>query len=190
MEKVKTTRANVQNRYRRIELSQLPQTIRDAVEVTRSLGLDYLWVDALCIIQDDPEDCASEIAKMSSVYRGSTITISAASAKDCTEGFLQDRDLVRVYSSLFKLPYCHDHVDNVARGSILLSEHPIYDTHQELIDERAWTMQEHFLPLRLIRFGSKQTTWKCPILYVNIDGGGSPHQRTRTLTFPLPSLTE
>lgn len=185
MEKAKTKRVNVQDRHRRIELSQLPQTIRDAVEVTQSLGLDYLWVDALCIIQDDPEDVASEIAKMSSVYRGSTVTISAASAKDCTEGFLGDRDLAKVYGSLFELPYCHESGDDVARGTILLSENPICDTHQEPIDERAWTMQEHLLSLRLIRFGSKQTTWKCPTLYVNTDGGGSPHPTNKDTDFSV-----
>jgi hypothetical protein len=174
MEKTMTTKANVQDRHRRIELSQLPQTIKDAIEVTRSLGLDYLWVDAICIIQDDPEDSAVELAKMSSVYLGSTLTISAASAKDSMEGFLRDRDLKTAYGSLFQLPYYPRGYDDVATGKILLAEHPICDMYQEPIDERAWTMQEHMLPLRLIRFGSKQTTWRCPTRYVSIDGGGSP----------------
>ena len=185
MEKAKTTRANVQDRHSRIELSHLPQTIKDAIEVTRSLGLDYLWVDALCIIQDDPEDGAAEIAKMSSIYRGSILTISAASAKDCTEGFLGDRDLARAYGSVFQLPYCHRGSDDVVRGTILLAEHPIWDMHQEPIDERAWTMQEHMLPLRLIRFGSKQTTWKCPTHYISIDGGGSPHPTNKDPEFSV-----
>lgn len=185
LEMAKTTRANVQDRHRKIELSQLPQTIIDAIKVTRSLGLAYLWVDALCIIQDDPDDCATEIAKMSSVYQGSTLTISAASARDTREGFLGDRDLPRAYGDLFQLPYCHRHGDDVVRGSMLLSQHPIRDMYQEPIDERAWTMQEHILPLRLIRFGSKQTTWKCPTLHDNIDGGGSPRPINKDTSFSV-----
>jgi hypothetical protein len=61
----------------------------------------YLRVKALCIVQDDPEDCAAEMAKMLSVYRGSTIIIPTGSANDCTEGFLGDRDLAKGYGSLF-----------------------------------------------------------------------------------------
>jgi hypothetical protein len=183
MEKAKTTRANVQDRHRRIELSQLPQTIRDAIEVTRSLGLVYLWVDALCIIQDDPEDCATEMAKMASIYLGATITISATSAKDCKEGFLGDRDLASAYGSLFRLSFCGG--DDGVRGSMLLSEHPICDTNQEPIDERAWTMQEHHLSLRLIRFGSKQTTWKCLTDFFSIDGGSTPHPTNKDTIFSI-----
>jgi hypothetical protein len=91
----RTMRANLHDRYGRINISQLPQSIIDAVKVTQTLELSYLWVDALCIVQDDPLDCASEISKMASIYRGATVTISAASAKDSTEGFLGNRDLMK-----------------------------------------------------------------------------------------------
>jgi hypothetical protein len=64
----KTTRANIQDRFGRIQLFRLPQTIKDAVEVVRSLGLAYLWVDALCIMQDDSQDVAAELTKMAGVY--------------------------------------------------------------------------------------------------------------------------
>jgi hypothetical protein len=185
MEKAMTNKANVQHRHRMIESSQLPPTIKDAIEVTRSLGLEYLWVDAICIIQDDTEDCATELAKMSSIYLGSTLTISAASAKDSMEGFLGDRDLTRAYGALFQLPYCYRSNDDVVTGKMLLAEHPICDMHEEPIDGRAWTMQEHILPLRLIRFGSKQTTWKCPTRYVNIDGGGSPRRKNKHTEFSV-----
>lgn len=158
-----------------MDLSQLPETIKDAVKVTRSLGLVYLWVDALCIAQDDPEDCAIEIAKMSNIYKGATITISAARAKECSEGFLGDRDLLKTYGRQFRLPYRHRSEYDVVEGSVFLSEFVIGDTHQDPIDERAWTMQEHELSLIIIRFGSKQTTWKCPTFLksISIDGGSS-----------------
>lgn len=65
---VKTIRANLQEHLEGIRLSELPKTIRDAVIVTRRLGLVYLWVDTLCIIQDSPQDLEAECAKMSSIY--------------------------------------------------------------------------------------------------------------------------
>jgi hypothetical protein len=172
----RTMRANLHDRYGRINISQLPQSIIDAVKVTQTLELSYLWVDALCIVQDDPLDCASEISKMASIYRGATVTISAASAKDSTEGFLGNRDLMKAYGNLFEFPYYNKRAGDVAQGVVLLSEQPIGDTYAENIDERAWTMQEDILSLRLLRFGSKQTTWRC-VTYCQakgVDGGGYP----------------
>jgi hypothetical protein len=171
-----TMQANVEDRHHGIQESQLPQTITDAIKLTRSLGLAYIWIDALCIIQDDPQDCAAELAKMASIYREAIITIAAASAKSSVEGFLEDRDLEKAYGSLFKLSYRRKR-DNDVEGSVLLSENPICDTYDEPIDKRAWTMQEDTLSLRLLRFGSKQTTWRCPRYHgsTKIDGGGCPY---------------
>lgn len=172
----RTTRENVDYRHGGIDISQLPQSIKDAIEVTRKLELSYLWVDALCIVQNDPIDVKSELAKMASIYKGATITISAASANDSTEGFLKNRDLKRAYGNLFQLPYHNKRPDGVVEGMVFLSEHPVADTHEENIDQRAWTFQEDMLSLRLLRFGSKQTTWRCPTYSVakRIDGGGCP----------------
>ncbi|EEU33426.1 uncharacterized protein NECHADRAFT_56709, partial [Fusarium vanettenii 77-13-4] len=60
--------------------SNLPRTILDALQVTRSLGLRYIWVDSLCIIQDDPEDKNRELPQMLRIYENSFITVSAGSA--------------------------------------------------------------------------------------------------------------
>jgi hypothetical protein len=175
-EEASTRKENVDDRHRGIEISQLPNSIRDAVEVTRLLKIHYLWVDALCIVQDDDVDRGSEISKMGSIYRGSTLTIAAASAKESTESFLANRDLEKAYGNVFQLPYCNRRAGDVAKGVVLLSEQPVADTYQENIDERAWTMQEDILSPRLIRFGSKQTTWRCPTYHtaIKIDGGGHP----------------
>jgi hypothetical protein len=108
------------------------------------------------------EDKASEIAKMGSIYRGAALTIAAASAACSTDGFLQDRTFEKTYGNLFRIPYCHKHYGNMTRGFIFLSGLPISDRYQEPLDERGWTMQEDMLPLCLLRFGSKQTTWTCP----------------------------
>jgi hypothetical protein len=70
-----------------IPLEEIPRTLRDAVRITRFLGIRYLWIDALCIVQDDKADWATQAALMTDVYEGSSICISASSAEDCDTGF-------------------------------------------------------------------------------------------------------
>jgi Heterokaryon incompatibility protein (HET) len=63
-----------------IELPEgLPRTIRDAIEVTRAIGYRYLWVDSLCIVQDDQQDRHSQINMMDEIYSNATLTIAAGS---------------------------------------------------------------------------------------------------------------
>jgi hypothetical protein len=62
-------------------LENLPQTIRDAIEVTKKLGFRYLWVDALCILQDDQKDKRLEIEAMGNIYRNATLTVAASDSK-------------------------------------------------------------------------------------------------------------
>jgi hypothetical protein len=186
-DRVKTTTTNVHDRHDVTDLSVFPQTIQDAVEVCRSFGFHYIWIDALCIVQDDIEDKASEIAKMGSIYQGAALTIAAASAANSTDGFLQDRTFEEAYGHLFRLPYCHKQDGDITRGSILLSGLPISDKYQERIDERGWTLQEDMLSLRLLRFGSKQTTWRCPTHPdgVKIDGGSDPVRENEDMAFAV-----
>jgi hypothetical protein len=180
-EKTKTTRENLK--------TQLPQTIKDAVKVARLLRFKYLWVDALCIVQDDDMDVAKELGKMSSIYYGATLTISAASAERSSEGFLGDRVLSKAYGgTLFSMNYQHCSENTVDKGSVLLSQHPIYDESQEPIDRRGWTLQEHILSRRILRFGSKQTTWKCLSEHYSLDGGGSPQPINRDPAFALDEV--
>lgn len=101
---IKTTKANLEAHRRRIEYTSLPRTLRDAIACTHELGLKDLWVDSLCIIQDSEDDKAKEIMMMSSIYKNAYITISAAVAKSCDEGFLKPRQRLKdIKKSCFKL---------------------------------------------------------------------------------------
>ncbi|CAN9344876.1 unnamed protein product [Alternaria sp. RS040] len=175
-EQVKTMKANLQCRQDVTNMSGFPKTIRDAIQVCCSLGFHYIWIDALCIVQDDDDEKASEIAKMQSIYRNAALTIGAASAASSTDGFLQDRTFEEAYGELFRIPYYRKQDDHTTEGYLFLSELPISDKYQEPLDKRGWTMQEDMLSLRLLRFGSKQTTWRCPTYSegINIDGGSCP----------------
>jgi hypothetical protein len=83
-----TLRSNVTSHRSQITLTALPQTIQDAVFCAHQLGLKYLWVDSLCIVQDSAEDREREIAHMAQIYKNAFVTISAAKAVGCDEGFL------------------------------------------------------------------------------------------------------
>lgn len=85
---LKLTEANHRGLKVGIAISNLPQTLQDAVWVTRRMGMDYLWIDALCILQDSDKDMANEIARMASYYNCAKLCICAAAATRSTEGFL------------------------------------------------------------------------------------------------------
>lgn len=70
----------------------LNNVMRDAVSVCLGLGIQYLWVDALCIVQDRGGDFEAEALRMQDVYAGSVVTIVAASSTDTTNPFLKERD--------------------------------------------------------------------------------------------------
>lgn len=87
----KTTKARIKAHSEDLELDALPKTIQDAIEVTSQLGFSYIWIDSLCIVQDDGDELQKEIAKMSSVYRNAVVTITASGAASASDGFLQER---------------------------------------------------------------------------------------------------
>jgi len=72
--------------------SDLSRSFQDAVTFTRWIGIRYLWIDCLCIIQDDEEDWEKESAKMASIYSGAFLVLGATRAAGCDEGFLGPRE--------------------------------------------------------------------------------------------------
>ena len=155
-----TTLQTVEEYIRHIPDPYLPRTVHDAIKVTRELGLRYLWVDALCIIQDSSEDKLKEISHMNVIYKNSHLTISAASAEKCSEGFLQKR---RIHSGLeagkdpFRMQY---QCPNDVRGLVILREEAPYHPSWEATTARSWTLQEHVLSPRVLIYGARMI-WKC-----------------------------
>jgi hypothetical protein len=82
----KTTRGTIADRETRIPWSLLPKTFQDAIKFIRRLGLRYLWIDTICIIQDDTDDWLRESSRMHSVYKNAFLTIAAASSRDSRDG--------------------------------------------------------------------------------------------------------
>lgn len=84
-----TTKLKIRDRRQRIPLKEMPRTLQDAVIVTRRLQVRYLWIDALCIIQDDKDDWVREAARMGEIYMNSFCTIAAHAAQHADHGFLR-----------------------------------------------------------------------------------------------------
>ncbi|CAH0058120.1 unnamed protein product, partial [Clonostachys solani] len=139
-----------------IELNSLPQSIQDAIIITRKLGFRYLWVDALCIIQDDGEDKAHEISKMSTIYKNAAIMVAASVAEKASQGFLQSQGRRATY-----LPECMVTIpmSNAQTGTIYLSAHQYEPDHP--LDKRGWALQEFMLSSRMLIFSDYELLWQC-----------------------------
>ena len=83
---VTTTRANLARHQSGIAMADLGRTFQEAVHVARALEIRFLWIDALCIIQDDIFDWKREASKMGSVYSHAVVTIAATSSRDGAGG--------------------------------------------------------------------------------------------------------
>jgi hypothetical protein len=87
----RTTSANLTSHMQGLSLQELTLTMQDAVQVTRSLGYRYLWIDALCIIQDSEIDWLQEAARMSKVFSGAIVTLAVADAENHSQGMFRPR---------------------------------------------------------------------------------------------------
>jgi hypothetical protein len=70
-------------------ISELPETLRDAVHISRNLGFAFIWIDALCIIQDDQNDWVEQSAQMAEIYRHSSLNLCAADSTGCGSGMVE-----------------------------------------------------------------------------------------------------
>lgn len=86
-----TTRENLSEYSQYIPFKKLPPTVIDAILLCFKLRFRFLWVDRLCIIQDDPKDWSEEASRMCEVYSRSALTISVPLCKDSSQSFLAER---------------------------------------------------------------------------------------------------
>ncbi|PVH81566.1 HET-domain-containing protein [Cadophora sp. DSE1049] len=161
---VPTTTETLLERTKDIPFSSLPKTIQDAITTTRELNLPYLWVDCLCIIQNDEDDVLRELFIMPEIYRNATVTISAARAGKSSEGFLHDVTRPTPQDISFRLRFlCPDG----QIGSVIFYGQDEILPYRDPIEDRAWTLQEHLLSQRLLVFGSRQIWWTCRKVHTN-----------------------
>lgn len=155
---VKTTNATLAQHQVSIRTSDLAQTLQDAVRVAQSLGLRFLWVDSLCIIQDDPRDITREINRMSAYYENGHLSICASVAAGSHEGFLEERKFKPYRYGPFELPY---RGSNGRLGSLKLAQYHDYSKAMDPVTSRAWIMQESLLAPRMLSYSYQGVAWSC-----------------------------
>ncbi|KAH7391622.1 heterokaryon incompatibility protein-domain-containing protein [Cadophora sp. MPI-SDFR-AT-0126] len=163
--------------HEELPVGSVPKTIQEAIEATRRLSIPFLWVDSLCIMQDDEKEWAEEGSRMCEIYEGATVTIVALAAHDSSEGLFFDREDTQSPTS------------NTARSIkgptlplALTSKTPVlghvnltvFPRHQEIFEAerswqheldsstwntRCWTLQERLLSRRILYFGKYQIFW-------------------------------
>ncbi|KAH9895470.1 hypothetical protein F4778DRAFT_794365 [Xylariomycetidae sp. FL2044] len=152
-EKFCTYKRNIEQHLTSIDFKRLPKTFRDAITVDRGLGINYIWIDSLCIIQDDMDDWKTEAAQMERVFSGAYCTIAASSAKSSLEGFLsrkEERSYVTLNLENQRVLYVCPFIDDF-HGDVELGE----------LSSRGWVLQERALSRRSIHFTSNQVYWEC-----------------------------
>lgn len=162
----RTLRRNKDKLCKRIDVSQLSQNFKDAVEVTRWLDFRYIWIDSFCIVQDDRKDWLDQSTKMASIYSGAFLTISATRSASFNEGFLAERhpDTILCLSRILprgvevyvrddeKLHQCHVDVDG-GRTYTREPSPPLFD--------RGWALQERLISPRLLHFMEHELIYEC-----------------------------
>jgi hypothetical protein len=156
-----------------IPVAILPSTFRDAVHVTRKLGVRYLWIDSLCIIQDSPKDWQAEAARMHDVYSNALCVIAAVAAWNGTESFFVDQNplamapcLMRVKGNLQGGLFGSSRNNFGAIYALPLRKYTSeadHDLRFSRLRSRAWIFQEEHLAKRVVYFGDKQVIVRCNI---------------------------
>lgn len=156
-----------------IDLLKWPATLRDAVIITRLQGQRYLWIDAICILQDSPEDTIAEMSRMGDIFRLSLFTIVAAGSPDSRHGILHPRTPEH---PLTKLPWKHpDGVERwvylrIPRAGRLLDS----SIENKTVFRRAWCLQEMILSQRLLIFSEEEMSWLCQSCQMDEKGRLTP----------------
>jgi hypothetical protein len=144
--------------------ASLPQTIQDAIAVTERLGYQNLWVDSLCIVQDDEDDKDLQIGQMSMIYSQAVLTIVAA-AGDSADAGLPGISSVRTSEQIeVALPETNIHPNRSILSTFSgRSQDNVYvASYQDTTwGSRGWTYQEHVLSARLLIFMEQQILWEC-----------------------------
>ncbi|KAK0729600.1 heterokaryon incompatibility protein-domain-containing protein [Lasiosphaeris hirsuta] len=163
-----TTTATLADRQAGIPTSTLPATHRDFVVLARRLALRYVWIDALCIIQDDAVDWENEAASMFAVYRHAHLTVVAAAGDSCNSGFLSRS--ATASGPRVMVPFRSKKQRGRVSGSYLLSHLPERRTwdannpahlHGCAWASRAWTFQEDIMSTRVLYFSNVTSFFRC-----------------------------
>lgn len=150
------TKANIARFQRAIDVEDLSRSFQDAIFITRRLGFRFLWIDAICIVQDSVEDWAQEASFMAGIYRNGSLMISALAAPDGQHGILSLRNNLRSHTfGRNKELVCQPQLESE-------DYHPSSDLDPDTpLHARGWCLQEYIMAPRILHFGKHKLMWEC-----------------------------
>lgn len=161
-----TTRFDTIDSYRRrIPWDLLPPTFQDAISFLRKLRIPYLWIDSLCIVQDDSNDWKRESSQMASIYQNAHLVISATKSANAYEGlFSQIGEEFQPH--VLPVPTPEGYTEQVFfRRSLTHMRGPTNFGPRRETDlptlSRGWIFQERLLATRVLHFGPQELLWEC-----------------------------
>ena len=158
----KTTRSNISARKTGIHWEDLSQTFQDALQITRRLQIQYIWIDSLCILQDDHEDWKQESSKMVDIYGNAFVTICAADSSSTSDSCYKKGQ--SRYMSKEIEPYSihvRQKLPHISHRFQIWTEHSYEHEQRSRWMTRAWTLQELMLSPRLLFFTANEIAWEC-----------------------------
>lgn len=174
-----TTKANKHDHETTgIDVQSMPATFQDSIQVAKKLQIQYLWIDALCIVQDDDEDWETEAVTMCDIFAHSQITISAAQSSSSTEHFLH-RPPDEIISLHFRST-----LEPTITGEYFIRLDPrtaspgTRDVENLKWRSRAWVWQEEVMSTRQAVFGKKYLQFRCREEFLLESGRGEPSDFT------------
>ncbi|KAH7083429.1 heterokaryon incompatibility protein-domain-containing protein [Paraphoma chrysanthemicola] len=161
--------------------AQLPRTFRDAVQICDRLAIQFLWIDTLCIEQDNLENWASTASVMADIYEGAYITIAATGSQDSSGGCFSQVSNRFSAVSLCATGLC-------ARRTLpLFPQYAWSDksTSDWPLLQRGWVFQERRLSTRIVHYAKEQIFWECESAFTSACGGQNwtvqrPYHNTAT----------
>ena len=155
----KLQNANIEDRKRGIDWAELTRTFQDAILAARRLELEYIWIDSLCIIQDNKDDWVAQSMQMAKIYGEAHVVISATRSHTGDMGIFNTR------------PAVHDvSLDGMNSKTVVMSRQLKHDNffiaHKPSFDgnplfTRGWCFQERLLAKRIIHFTEDEAVWEC-----------------------------
>ncbi|KAH8681990.1 heterokaryon incompatibility protein-domain-containing protein [Xylariales sp. PMI_506] len=148
-----TTTADLETRQQEgFTFEELPETYRDAAAVTAKLGFHYLWIDAICIVQDDEADWIHESELMGGIYRSAAFTIATHCSENDDDGFLaralRKRGAVQLNEKRLPSTFIRPRADLEL------------DVSRSPLCKRGWVLQERFLSRRILHFTPSMIYWE------------------------------
>lgn len=155
---LRLTRANYPTMLEPAPVSRLPQTYQHAVTIAHSLGFRHIWIDSLCIFQDDENDWETQSSLMGLIYGRATCNIAASSAWDGEGGCFNISDPARRIPTSISLGYALE-------GSTEYQISDLWGYNDDITDaplnRRGWVVQERYLARRQLSFTARQVYWEC-----------------------------